>query len=281
MKLVRIAVIVIFIGAAGVFVLSVVREFQNRDRTEPVITSDREVLELTCDYTQEELLEGMSASDEKDGDLTGQILCGNMTRFIEPGVCQVTYVVFDSGNQSASLTRKVQFTDYESPTFSLSEPLVYEVGEGDYQTSLDRIGATDLLDGNRKEWITQTESDVSYGKAGSYHMTLEVSNSYGDSSELAFPVHVLEEEENQVEITLKQGLIYVKQGETLHPEEYIDGVQAANGSSLSADAVSWENGVNSEVPGVYEIHYTAEDRAGNFGNTWLTVVVKGEVADES
>lgn len=56
-----------------------------------------------------------------------------MTRFIDKGLCNVTYVVFDSSNQSASLTRNVRFTDYRSSRFITAKPLVYVEKEGNYQ----------------------------------------------------------------------------------------------------------------------------------------------------
>ena len=58
--------------------------FQNRDPNEPEIVSDREILEIPCEYTQEQLLEGLTASDQEDGDLTSQIVAGSFSRFIEP-----------------------------------------------------------------------------------------------------------------------------------------------------------------------------------------------------
>ena len=47
---------------------------------------------------------GVTASDEEDGDLTDQIVAGSFSRFVDPGVTGLTYVVFDSQGQSASLT---------------------------------------------------------------------------------------------------------------------------------------------------------------------------------
>ena len=112
MRLVKIGLIIVFILSAVLFGVSEGMEFRDRDLDVPEIASDREVLEIPCEYTEEQLMEGMSASDEQDGDLTDQIVAGAFSRFTEPGVTDLTYVVFDSAGQSASLTREIRFTDY-------------------------------------------------------------------------------------------------------------------------------------------------------------------------
>ena len=53
MRFVRAAVIIIFILSLGIFGVSQVVELQNRDPHVPEITSDREVLEIPCEYTEE------------------------------------------------------------------------------------------------------------------------------------------------------------------------------------------------------------------------------------
>ena len=79
------------------------------DPTKPVITNETGELEISTSYEESDLLEGLKAQDEKDGDLTDQIMVGNFSQFIEPGVCNLSYVVFDSSNQAATLTRRVKF----------------------------------------------------------------------------------------------------------------------------------------------------------------------------
>ena len=158
-----------FILSAALFGVSEILELKGRDPDAPEIVSDREVLEIPCAYTMEQLMEGVSASDEQDGDLTDQIVAGAFSRFTEPGVADLTYVVFDSAGQSASLTREVRFTDYHGPRFTLTEPLVFAEGEGSYTEAMAWLGAEDQLDGSRTEWIVQTDTDVNYSSVGNLH----------------------------------------------------------------------------------------------------------------
>ena len=55
MKIVRILVIVVFILAAAVFGVSKVVDLKGRDPSVPEITSDRDILEISCEYTPDQL----------------------------------------------------------------------------------------------------------------------------------------------------------------------------------------------------------------------------------
>ena len=68
MKFIRIIVIIFFILGIGVYGYSSIVEKSSRDSTYPQITSDREVLEITCNYSDADLLTGLKAYDKKDGD---------------------------------------------------------------------------------------------------------------------------------------------------------------------------------------------------------------------
>ena len=133
MRIVRTALIIVFILSLGTFGISELLEMQNQDTTLPEITSDREVLEISCDYTEEDLLAGLSAYDETDGDLTSQIIPGSFSRFIEDGVCNLTYVVFDSSDQPASLTRRVQLPIITRQDLPCLSPLFCRTGRQLYR----------------------------------------------------------------------------------------------------------------------------------------------------
>ncbi|HIX38870.1 MAG TPA: hypothetical protein H9738_13555 [Candidatus Blautia pullistercoris] len=274
MRFVRAAVIIIFILSLGIFGVSQVVELQNRDPHVPEITSDREILEIPCEYTQEQLTEGLTATDQEDGDLTGQIVAGSFSRFIEPGVCNLTYVVFDSANQPGTLTRQVRFTDYHSPRLTLTEPLTFQEGEGSYNEVMNRLGAVDQLDGDLSDWLTQTETDVNYQTAGTYTVTFEVSNSLGDTVSQALPVHVMGSDNHSLSIDLTGGIAYIQKGGVLNPEDFVEELRDSQGNSLDTGMIRSDSNVDLNTPGVYEIHYTADDGGGNTGETWLTVIVE-------
>lgn len=274
MRFVRRAIIIFFILSIGIFGVSLVVQMQKWDRHAPQITSDRKILEISCDYTNEQLLEGLTATDEEDGDLTSQIIPGSFSKFIGEDLCNVTYVVFDSANQPASLTRQVRFTDYHSPRFTLTEPLVFTTDEGNYGEVKKRLGAIDQLDGNLSDWIIQKDTEVNYQTVGSYTITFEVSNSLGDTVSQALPVHVTGSSSYSLDIILTQGIVYIPKGGSFNANDYINELKNGQGNLLNTSMIHAESNVDVNIPGIYEVHYTADNGAGNTGETWLTVIVE-------
>ena len=94
---------------------------RNRNTDHPVITSTVETLQISVQDPPEAIYRQLHAQDPTDGDLTDQIMVASMSHFIEPGIVRVKYVVFDSYNNSATLTRLLQYTDYKPPVFSLEK----------------------------------------------------------------------------------------------------------------------------------------------------------------
>ncbi len=272
MKAVRTIVIVLCVIALGIYGAAWFVEQSREDPTRPTLTSDVEVLELPCAYSQEQMLSGLHAYDERDGDLTGEILVGDISRFQQEGTCEVTYVVFDSSNQPASLTRQVVFTDYRSPQFTLTQPLVFVAGRGSSASSY--VGAQDMLDGDISSLVRMTNSNISYSVAGDYEIQVEVTNSFGDISEATLPVHIVEQYQQSITIQLTENLVYLSVGETLNPDSYISSVTASNGSELNAGSVTAISEVDTSTPGCYEVEYVVEDSNGNQGVTWLVVIVE-------
>lgn len=271
MKAIRNIVIVLLVIALGIYMASWFVEQSREDPTRPTITSDVEVLELPCAYSQEQMLSGLHAYDERDGDLTSEILVGEISRFQQKGTSEVTYVVFDSSNQPATLTRQVVFTDYRSPQFTLTQPLVFVQGQGSSASSY--VGATDMLDGDISSSVRMTDSNISYSVAGDYEMDVEVTNSFGDLAEATLPVHIVEQYQQSLTIELTQNLIYLSVGDAFQPNDYVSAVTASNGSHVDISSVTTVNGVDTSTPGCYEVQYNAVS-AGREGVTWLVVIVE-------
>ena len=152
---------------------------QKQNHDVPVLTTEVDLLEISVKDKDAALLSGLSAYDKTDGDLTEQIMVASTSHFIEPGVVNVKYVVFDSHNNSATLTRKVKYTDYQSPRFSISKAPVYVKGKA--FDLMDYIEVEDDLDGEISDRIRTLSSAVSNYMTGDFPLTLQVTNSCGDS----------------------------------------------------------------------------------------------------
>lgn len=270
MKFVRVIVAACLLVSIVLYGAGVIRENRNYDPTMPVITSTVDVLEITTDYTQEDLLSGLSAWDDGDGDLTGEILVGDFSQFIEPGLSNLTYVVFDSNNQAGTLTRQVRFTDYESPKLTLSQPLVFTVGSRVSVSGI--VGAEDMLDGDLSALVLETGSDVNSETQGTYTVDVEVTNSFGDVEEASLPVHVIRSRE--LEITLTENLVYLHTGDSFSPENYVQDITDYYGNTMDLADLQITSQVDTQTPGCYEVHYYGENDAGQTGETWLTVIVR-------
>ena len=288
MKYVRAAVILLFVLGLGVYGLSMAAQRQNQADAPPSIATDREVLEIPSAYTEDMLLEGLTAEDAQDGDLTDGIMVRGLSNFISAGVCNVSYVVFDSSNQSATLTRRVQFTDYAPPRFALTEPLIYP--QGRIAQPLDRVQAMDVIDGDISSLVTLADSTVDYNTPGVYSITVEVTNSFGDSQTAELPVHVVETYPTETQIQLSQPLVYLQVGETLDPYAYMLPVTDTAGGENPLQLLV-ESDVNTQEPGVYQVRFIAirdmTPAAGEEGEgedvqtnvvteaeTWMTVIVR-------
>lgn len=271
MKYIKILIVTFFIFSLAVFGASVIRTIVTQDPTKPEITSDREELEISTSYEEEDLLQGLTASDGKDGDLTDQIMAGDFSQFSEPGVCSLSYVVFDSSNQAASLTRQIRFTDYESPKFTLSEPLVFIEGEED--NGLSRIGASDSIDGDISSLVRILDNTINYQLSGDYTVRAQITNSLGDTQDVLLPAHVITASCARAHIQLKHPLVYIKPGSEFHPEDYVDYIENEEGDRVGTDALSVTSRVDTRTEGVYEVRYQTDGDTGR-GETWLTVIVR-------
>lgn len=275
MRIIRIFLLICAILAIGLFAVSEAVAWGKRDPAAPQLTAETELVEVPCAYTRQDLMKGIQAWDEEDGDLTDEVVLSTFSRFLEDGVCNLTYVVFDDADQAASLTRKVRFVDYHAPRFTLATPLVYEEGTGSYNDIVNALGAQDALDGDRTEWIVRTATNLNFQTVGTYSVSFEVSNSFGDRSSVQLPVHVIPTQIGEGGIALNTGLVYLEMGQSLDPAQYIQRVTAADGSEIDPATVEISSQVNTQTAGCYEVHYEVKDFQGNLYETWLTVIVEG------
>ncbi|MFR8335181.1 MAG: tyrosine-protein phosphatase [Oscillospiraceae bacterium] len=73
------------------------------DDVPPVLTCTEGVLEVSVSASQEELPSGVTAWDNRDGDLTSEIMIDHISTLIGANTAKITYVVFDSSDRVAKL----------------------------------------------------------------------------------------------------------------------------------------------------------------------------------
>lgn len=226
MKKFRITWLVIVALAVVLFVGYRIAQIRRTDSSGPVISCDEEELEISIADGEDVLLEGVTASDRKDGDVTSSILVEGLSSFYDGGKRIVTYAAFDSDNHISKMQREVTYTDYVSPRFELTGSLRFRAGE---TVNVDQIvKATDCLDGDisNKVKILMNEA-INNRVTGRYQITYEVSNSAGDTATLPIEIEIYEASGNEVELNLSQYLVYYD-GQPIDYTDYLQSVRAGS-----------------------------------------------------
>jgi hypothetical protein len=270
------------------------------DNSQPVITMSSESVKVSVQGGDEAILEGVVAEDAKDGNLTDQIFIESRNNFFEKGKFNVTLAVADSDNHLARATREIEYSDYVSPQFELTEPLEFPKASGS-QDDADisaNLSAHDVIDGDisNKIRISGEYSMNSY-EADIYPMEFIVMNSMGDTAKLPVNVKIYEpsDKNSLPQIHLKNYLINTPVGSNIDLGNIIDNITYRNmtyvrqedGTFFSGEYdrdgqaitiptsfVSYSGDVDFSEPGVYEVTYTYNDSEEEIKNdTRLYIVV--------
>lgn len=271
MKRLRVVTVAVFFAVLCVFSWFYIRERVYADKTYPSIQVEPEILEVGIQDGSDKLMEGITAFDEKDGDITSKVLIESVSQFVADKTCTVTYAVADADKHTAKNTRKICYTDYTAPRFTASQALVFPVGTVLKISNL--VGAVDCIDGNISDKVLITTTNYQANNIGVFDLSLQVSNSKGDVVYLDLPVYVEERNLRAPVIELSEYLIYVPKGKTPDFASYIASVTSAY-SDLADSGVLISQDYQPDTAGVYSIHYYAWDVLGNEGHTVLTVVVE-------
>lgn len=284
MKIMRIIVAIIFVIVSIVAATVFVSETLKTDKNAPVINISGEVIDVSIKATNEDLLAGVTAYDKKDKDLTGQVIVESISRFTEKGVCKVTYAVCDSDNNIAKATRKIRYTDYSSPRFTVTGNLCFSMYE--IVDIREFIHVNDCLDGNITSRIITTSENYSSTDAGFYTIKSTVTNSKGDYAEIELPLIVEDRPLSSPKIELSEYLIYVSAGQRIELNSYIVDALTVGEESIKDRVVieSTTNVVSADgvytatfaEEGTYHVHYYATDANGYRGHSVMTVIVGGQ-----
>lgn len=253
------------------FIVFSVIDKNTTDTTIPEIAIETEELSISVKDKKEALLKGVTAFDKKDGDISHKVLVESVSKFIEPGVFNVTYAVADEDNHVSKAIRRVRYSDYTQPEFYMKRALVYSVDEDvDIRAA---VGARDCIDGDISDKVTIAATDFVQNTAGVFTVSLQVANSMGHMIYLDVTVHVEGNETMAPEIQLEKTLIYIKKGEKPVFEDYIKEV-TVNGVLMQDYGLLVSTNFDSEKEGTYNVHYYVSTNEGYEGHSILTVVVE-------
>lgn len=310
MRRIKILSCLVLLFSVTVFVISFWQQTEFQDNEGPVIQMDSDRIEVSIHDPEEVLLEGVTAEDARDGDVTGSLVVESLSEFMDSKERIVNYAAFDSNNHVTKAFRRLVYTDYTPIRLTMEAPLRFPMTSNYSSTNiLSDIEATDCLDGDISEKITvSADSSVMMDVASEYPITIQVSNSVGDTVELPVTVTIYDQsvENSSPKFTLTDYLVYTTTNNPLDPRDYVEAVSCKSGSyeptegtgtygvdtsgmsneertSFMAQdpAISWgyidvTDSVDYAVPGVYEIKYSMTDEDGNTGSIYLVVVVEEE-----
>lgn len=249
--------------------------YRSFDKTGPEIQFDEELLKVSVKVTEEELLEGVKATDSKDGDVTDTVIIESISKLLPGNERIVTYAAFDNDNHVGKAERRIQYKDYKAPRFSLDEPLTTSLSS-DMSEMIGALHAKDCIDGDISDQIVITNADITglSGDEASMTYEVQVTNSCGDIASLQLPVSINMSGTNSqfAEIKLEKYLIYKKVGKSVDFESYIEDVVAAGNVASAAD-VKVTSDYDKSEPGVYTATYTLEVN-GETASTQLYIVVE-------
>lgn len=269
------SVIILIVAAVLALALAAGYVFYQKNAASPgypTISFDKDVISVTADATDAELLKGVTAIDPEDGDVTDLVLVEKVSNIVNGNTAKVTYVAFDSKNHMSRAERTVKFTDYESPKFAFSHPMVFRMSPT--LNILDYISAEDLFDGDisNKVIYNLTGATTTLSGLGSHEVELRVTNSMGDMAKLNVIIEITDREPNAAGIQLKDYLVYVDKGSEFEPADYFESYYANDSIRTDMSGISVESDVDTSKAGTYTVTYSYD--SGDSSHTKLVVVVE-------
>ncbi len=194
------------------------------DTIPPVITLASETLEVSVTDDDAALMEGVTAEDRVDGDVTDLVLVESISAISQKHTAVITYAAFDSAGNVAKKTRTLQFTDYEPPVFGQKSALVLPSNAS--SDVLSRLSATDKLDGDISGRIkgTLVSNTSSLSNVGMHEVEFRVTNSMGDTVRIVLPVEVYAPNTYSASVELTEYLVHIKKGTAFNPRDYLSHV---------------------------------------------------------
>lgn len=271
MRYLRIGTIIVLVIMTVLTLFTGIQKL-TRDKVPPRITDDVEQLHISIGDDSSALLQGLRASDDRDGDLTHRIVVERVSRFVETGAVDVSYVVFDKANNMSRYSRTVYYDDYTPPRFTLTKPLMYN--EGSVVGVMDRLKLYDCLEGDITHKVKLEDSNVNDSQPGVYEVTLRAMTDHGLEVCARVPLNVKKYDALAPRITLSEYLVYLKKGDTLKPQDYVTDVRDCNGFPIDLKMVFMFSQVDTSQVGGGQVRYETLDGEGRKGYTYLTVIVE-------
>ena len=261
MKRINVLLLMVLAVATGLFAGYHLWVHNRLDTVGPVLTIDEGILEVSVQDSEEALMQGIRAVDDRDGDVTATILVESIYGINDDNITTVTYAAFDRAGNVSKIQRQVRYKDYENPRFELYGSMTFTFGSG--FDLLEYIGAVDVIEGDigRRVHATLISDTKGITAQGRHQVKLQVTTNLGDTVEMVMPVEVFDPEWYVADVELTDYMIYLERGADFKPRDYLKGFilrgEFIDVHSMVPSDIELEisNGVNTNEPGVYEVSY--------------------------
>lgn len=287
MKIKNLLLLVPITLSAALFVGYQTWDGTRTDLTPPEFSISQETVQVSVSAPKTALLQGITARDDRDGDVTDSLLVEKISMLDGEGTVEVSFAAFDRSGNVSKGTRTARYTDYRGPRFYLNRSLAFASETG--FDLMAAVNADDPLDGNIQHRIRATSQDDSaVNNLGEHRVEFRVTNSLSDTVRLTLPVLVYSGEEYSLGVVLSDYMVYLNKGDTFDARSCLSQVKRGQ------DVVSFEDGtpdgyavridgeVNTAAAGVYAVDYivtniqqTATGNRYTSGISRLIVVVEG------
>lgn len=222
----------------------------------PVIQFAQNSIRVSVNVDDTALLQGVTAYDPEDGDVTNSLVVEGMTSVNNGSRIKVSYAAFDSRNHVSKASRMIELTDYTGPRFKLSAPLIFTQSKVEV---FSYLSAEDPFDGDISARIKFSIVDevLSLTELGEYEVKFMVTNSLGDTESIALPVEIASKEVKPAGIRLSDYLVYLKIGDEFSAEDYVMSYTSNGVDRNDHYGLKITNGVNTSQAGVYTVEYSS------------------------
>ena len=222
------------------------------------ITGDRQPPEIiiTGELTyqdgmkEEELLEGVTARDEQDGDVSDSVVVETVTLNAQENTAVIHYAATDKQNNISKVSRSVKYISGEAEEESGTET------ETSGKSSQSEVGLGTGL------------GNVTAGSSSGKTVTRETETETSREESETEPESESEElEPGCPVIKLTQLSATIKIGETFNPLIYVASVEDDNDNIYALwQDIQLDGEYDVEKPGKYELTFYVRDSAGNMSN---------------
>lgn len=243
----------------------------------PILTIDPATEDFECiisGYTETMAMDGVSAIDPEDGDITGSVVMSNVVfPLTAPGVYTILYDVSDSdATPAVQQQRVVTIADTLPPDLALvGDDVVFVQCGGTYE----ELGAEAVDQCDGELLVDITGDTVDEMSPATYSIHYAAIDTAGLPSTLTRTVIV--EDTVGPEITILSDNPLILDNGDPYNEPSATAWDACEGAILASEIVVDSSAVNDFVIGTYEVTYTVEDSLGNETVEVLEVIVQREI----